>query len=64
MAYKKIAPTYECEAPRMEFVLDTDADLEDLPECGAGSSAISVASGNVFMKNASGAWRILGGGEQ
>lgn len=61
MAYKQIAPTYECEAPRREFVLDTDADIADLPECGSGSVALSVASGKVFMKNASGVWAVLGG---
>lgn len=63
MAYKQIAPTYECEAPKKEFVLDTDADVELLPPCGAGSTAISVASGKVFMKNASGQWKEFGGGE-
>ena len=61
MAYKQIAPTYECEAPRRDFVMDTDADIADLPSCGAGSTAISVASGKVFMKNASGAWAEFGG---
>lgn len=61
MAYKQIAPTYECEAPRKEFVMDSDADLQDLPECGSGSVAISVAPGNVWMKNASGKWAIFGG---
>ena len=62
MAYKQINPTYECTEPRKEFVIDTDADVASLPSCGAGSAAISVASGNVWMKNASGEWKILGGG--
>lgn len=61
--YKKIAPVMECALPICEFVLDGDEDVASLPECGSGSTAISVASGKVFMKNASGEWKEFGGGE-
>ena len=46
----------------LEIICDTDADFEDLPQAGAGSTALSVASGTTFMVNASGNWVPLGGG--
>lgn len=64
MAYQQIKPFATCEYKRFTFVLDDDADLADLPEtCAPGSVAVSVSSGNIFMKNASGAWKLFGGGE-
>lgn len=48
---------YQCE-----YILDTEADVPNLPECCVGSTAIVVASGNVYMVNASGVWTKFGGG--
>lgn len=62
MAIKQIAPVLNCSNPRYDYIIDTDADAADLPEtCAAGSTALSCASGNVFIVNASGAWVLLGG---
>lgn len=63
MAYEQIAPTIECNHRQYDYILDTDADAQDLPiACAAGSTALSCASGNVFIVNASGKWVKLGGG--
>lgn len=61
MAFTQIAPTIKDEYKIKQFVIDTDADISALPECGAGSTAISVSSGKVFMVNASREWKELGG---
>lgn len=41
---------------RKEFICDTDADFDSLPEACTGSSALSIASGSVRMVNTSGEW--------
>lgn len=64
MAYALIGKC--CEGvgwPRCDFVIDTDADVDTLPKCNPGSSAVSVASGKVYIVNASGKWVEFGGGE-
>lgn len=38
------------------YVVDTDDDFAALPECYPGSKAISAASGNCMIVNASGIW--------
>ena len=45
---------------RKEFICDTDADVENLPECPSGSSALVAASGKVYVVNASGKWVEFG----
>lgn len=63
MAYKQIAPTIECNHRQYDYILDTDSDVQDLPNtCASGSTALSCASGKIFIVNASGAWVELGGG--
>lgn len=44
-----------------EFIVDTDADFANLPEACTGSTALSVATGNVYIVNASGNWVPFGG---
>jgi hypothetical protein len=62
MAIKKIAPTNECSNVRYDYIIDTDADAETLPQnCASGSTALSCESGNMFIVNASGVWVKLGG---
>ena len=62
MAYKQISPTNECRHKVHDYILDSDADVVDLPtSCAAGSTALSCATANVFIVNASGAWVKLGG---
>lgn len=60
---KQIQPTLEGTQLRRKFVIDTDADVATLPSCAAGSAALSVESGSVFVVNASGEWKKFGGGE-
>lgn len=43
-----------------EFICDTDADFALLPKCDPGSIAVSVATGTVYVVNASGNWVEFG----
>ena len=63
MAHKKIDEVYcpYVRAMRKEFICDTDADFANLPKCCTGSTAVSVATGNVVVVNASGEWVAFGG---
>lgn len=56
------------DCPRIEAILDQDSDLEALgvtdaegKRFKAGSTAIVVSTGNVYMMNASGEWVLFGG---
>ena len=41
-----------------EFVIDTEADLENLPiDIPMGSTALCIKSGDVYMLNGSGDWK-------
>lgn len=44
-----------------EFILDTEADVAELPECCPGSTALVCSTGNVYIVNASGQWVKFGG---
>lgn len=45
---------------QQSFILDSAADVANLPKCCPGSTAIVVAKdGPVFMVNASGEWEEL-----
>lgn len=44
-----------------EFICDTDADFASLPKAHAGDTAVSAATGNVYVVNASGNWVPFGG---
>lgn len=46
---------------RHEYIADTNADFENLPACAAGSTALSVESGDIMVVNASGEWVKFGG---
>ena len=63
MAYKLIKEEYcACvDAQRKEFLCDTDADVDTLPQCCTGSTAVSAETGNVAVVNASGEWVPFGG---
>lgn len=39
-----------------EFLCDTDEDFAKLPECCVGSTALSIATGNVRIVNTQGKW--------
>lgn len=62
MAYKCIEKDWCADAGEYiyKFICDTDADVETLPECCAGSKALIVESGKICMVNASGEWRPFG----
>lgn len=44
-----------------EYLCDTDADFENLPDANVGSSAVSIESGKVMIVNTSGKWVAFGG---
>lgn len=47
---------------KYEYIADTDADLDNLPECpGTGSTAVSIESGKVMVVNTKGEWVVFGG---
>jgi hypothetical protein len=46
---------------RCDFIVDTNADFENLPKCCVGSTALSAESGDVMIVNASSNWVKMGG---
>lgn len=44
-----------------DFIVDTEAEIADLPACCTGSSALVAESGAVYIVNASGDWVLFGG---
>jgi hypothetical protein len=65
MAYKLVTCDWcpELEGYRHSFVLDSNDDAKDLPECCPGSTAVAAsADGSAYMVNASGEWCELGSG--
>ena len=44
--------------PREEFLLDSEEELKDIPECSPGSTAIILTNNGmvVKMKNSKGEW--------
>lgn len=64
MAIKKISETYGAcwNDRRYEYLVDTDADFKNLPECsGVGSTAVSIESGKIKVVNTKGEWVDFGG---
>ena len=43
------------------YICDGDADVSNLPECACGSSALVIATGDVYVVNTQGAWTKVGG---
>lgn len=44
---------------RCEFICDTDADFENLPEACTGSTATSIESGKTMQVNTKGEWVLV-----
>ena len=44
-----------------EYLCDTDADFANLPAAPTGSTAVSIATGNIKVVNTSGEWVTFGG---
>lgn len=63
MAYKLIEREWcSCVCDyRCDYIVDTEADVANLPKCSTGSSALVVESGAIYMVNASGVWAVFGG---
>ena len=55
-AYAACQPDY-----KREFICDTEADVENLPQCCPMSTAVVADSGSVYIVNASGNWVKFGG---
>lgn len=45
-----------------EYVIEFVEDLNLLPKCPMGSTALMISTGDVYMKNSSGEWKLLAGG--
>lgn len=45
-----------------EFIVDSDADFENLPNCDPTSAALNPHNGKVFVVDASGNWVEFGAG--
>ena len=43
------------------YIVDTQKDVANLPECCTGSSALVVETGEVYVMNASNVWTLFGG---
>lgn len=62
MAIKQTKPFSKCNARHHEYIIDNDEDVQNLPTtCAAGSTALSCATANIFIMNASGEWVLFGG---
>lgn len=61
MSIKCTSSPYHCDndIPK-EFICDTVADVANLPKCCAGSTALVVEGGKIYMVNASGEWKLFG----
>lgn len=46
---------------RHEYIVDVDADFENLPPSGTGSTAVSIESAKVMVVNTEGEWVVFGG---
>lgn len=44
-----------------DYIIDTDEDVANLPNASAGSHAVSLATGKVFVVNTQGKWVAFGG---
>ena len=44
-----------------EYIVDAEADVENLPISCVGSTALVVSSATIYMVNASGEWATFGG---
>lgn len=44
-----------------EFICDTESDVENLPQCMCGATALVVETGDAYVVNASGVWVKIGG---
>ena len=63
MAYKLIEKefSYVLKDSVCSFICDTDTDVASLPKCRCGSSALVIATGDVYVVNTAGAWTKVGG---
>lgn len=58
MGYAIIKQQNTNSAYYTEFVIDTDADLDNVPidECSVGSSVLCLDTGDVYMLNSAKEW--------
>lgn len=78
MAYWFVAGSEPGASRQVQYYLDTDSDVSNLPTstnsgvkqgndsasnlpCGKGSTALSIASGKLFILNSSDQWAEIGG---
>lgn len=56
MGYKLISTNGDIQYNINEYVVDTPEDLEKLPNCAMGSSALCLSNSSVYIKNSKGKW--------
>lgn len=60
MAYKMISTNGQVQYGVDEFVIDSSADLENLPtKSQMGSVALCIETGAVYMKDSNGNWEEI-----
>ena len=62
MPWKIVKETYNpvLKADECEIVMDSEADVADLPKCCTGSMAmVAEEKGAIYMVNASGEWKKI-----
>lgn len=60
MAYQMISTNGQIQYNINEFVIESPEDLKLLPpKSAAGSTALCMSNGEVYMKNVSGQWSII-----
>ena len=62
MACKQIGQTWNpiLVQTKKKFIMDSESDAKNLPQCCSGSYAFAVDGGVVYMVNASGEWVKMG----
>lgn len=54
---------YVLKVTQKTYVLDSEADKDNLPPCDAGSIAYVSKGGKIFMANTNGEWDSFAGAE-
>lgn len=58
MAYKLINKDWSpcLNDYKHDYIVDAESDIASLPKCATSSSALVIATGNIYMVNTAGNW--------
>ena len=64
MAYKQVGKNWhhDLSTTAKKYIVDSEADIANLPKCATGSFALVANGGAVYVVNASGEWSNIGSG--